>query len=123
MGAGGVRRGRPGERGFTALSSSFTLGVSGWGMTDDLKDTTPLGKSVEEIEETTQNRVNSSAPGEERRDDGGLPVGLASTTVAGLGVGSGAMVGAVGTTLEPGDGSGKADGTARSGDATDNGQA
>lgn len=96
-------------------------------MSDDLKDTTPLGKSVEEIEGATQNTTNTSAPGEERRDDGGVPVGLPATTVAGLGVGSGAMVGAVGAALIPDDGSegagGHAQETGRAGDVTDNDQA
>ncbi|WP_019588127.1 hypothetical protein [Deinococcus apachensis] len=96
-------------------------------MSDNLKDTTPLGKSVEEIEAATQNRANASTPGEERREDGGVPVGLAATTVAGLGVGSGAMVGAVGAALIPDDGLGDADSnsqeTGRAGDITDNDQA
>lgn len=94
-------------------------------MSDYLKDTTPLGKSVEEIERDTQNTTNASTPGEERQDDGGLPIGLASTTATGVGVGSNSMLGVVGNTLNPGDGSANSDaqGTDRAGDVTDNDQA
>lgn len=63
-----------------------------------LQDTSPLGKSVEEIEATTENRVNSSTPGEQRAEGGGAVQGVVPAVpvaaTAGLGVGGGAAVGA-----------------------------
>lgn len=59
-----------------------------------LKDTSPLGKSVEEIEATTENRVNPSTPAEERTEGDGIVPAVPVAATAGLGVGGGAAVGA-----------------------------
>jgi len=63
-------------------------------MTQGPKDTSPLGKSVEEIEESTQNRVNPSTPAEERTEGQGIVPAIPVAATAGLGVGGGAAVGA-----------------------------
>lgn len=71
-------------------------------MTDPLKDTSPLGKSVEEIEQESGNTTNSSVPTEERRDDHGVGVVplIPVAATAGVGVTGGAAVGAVLITQE-----------------------
>ncbi|MFC4455958.1 hypothetical protein [Deinococcus sonorensis] len=43
-------------------------------MTKDLGDIEIVGKSVEEIDQDTENRVNSSVPNEQRGDETGVPV-------------------------------------------------
>jgi hypothetical protein len=65
-------------------------------MTGPLKDTSPLGKSVEEIEREGGNTSHSSVPAEERRDEqdvGVVPL-IPVATTAGVGGTGGAAVGA-----------------------------
>ena len=66
-------------------------------MPDFLKDTSPLGKSVEEIERESGTVVNSPLPAEERQGAQGVAavplIPVAAT--AGVGVTGGAAVGAV----------------------------
>lgn len=56
----------------------------------------PLGKSVEEIEREGGNLVNSPVPGENRHEDGALPV-VIPPAVAGTGVGAPLVGGVAGT--------------------------
>lgn len=65
-------------------------------MTDPLKDTSPLGKSVEEIERESGNLTNSSVPTEARQDGEGAGVVplIPVAATAGVGVTGGAAVGA-----------------------------
>lgn len=69
-----------------------------------LQDTSPLGKSVEEIEEATENRVNPSTPAEERAEGEGIVPAVPVAATAGLGVGGGAAVGAALITEDLGEG-------------------
>ncbi|MBI0444932.1 MULTISPECIES: hypothetical protein [unclassified Deinococcus] len=74
----------------------------------------PLGKSVEEVEEESSNRVNSPVPGEQIQDDA-LGAGVVVPPVLG-GPSGGAMIPAVmdgeRLTERADDGSGPDDGTA-----------
>lgn len=56
----------------------------------------PLGRSVEEIEREGGNLVNSPVPGENRNDDGIVPV-VVPPAVAGTGVGAPLVGGVAGT--------------------------
>ncbi|WP_084050840.1 hypothetical protein [Deinococcus hopiensis] len=64
--------------------------------TDHRYGDAPLGKSVEEIEREGGNLVNSPVPGENRGDDGVLPV-VIPPAVAGTGVGAPLVGGVAGT--------------------------
>lgn len=59
-----------------------------------------VGKSVEEIEADSSNRVNSPVEGENRRDDAdtmipAVPLGVASSGITGAGTAGGGLVGVI----------------------------
>lgn len=68
-------------------------------MTPD--DTSPLGKSVEEVEQDSSNRVNSPVSSEERRDEDGIGIVPAVAPIGGV-AGTGVTSGVPAAIINPG---------------------
>lgn len=65
------------------------------------EDTSPLGKSVEEVEQDSSNRVNSPVSSEDRRDDDGVGILPAVAPVGGV-AGTGITSGVPAAIINPG---------------------